>query len=186
MKALPPSDLIEATRLTRAGRLNEAVALLQGMLRGSLPSDVAESSAPPTAIALPQPVLDLKPVSGDGISDSHTGYAGILPQEVAFGGVLNRLDLNGLDLKGLGLRGVPRRRIPAASEIAPPGGTFIAKSFSNEAGRRSYKLYIPSRCGDEPRPLIVMLHGCTQSADDFAAGTPPKSTHVLSSIQSSP
>ena len=57
------------------------------------------------------------------------------------------------------------------SDIAPAAGQFIARSFSNEAGSRAYKLYIPSRHGDEPRPLIVMLHGCTQSADDFAAGT---------------
>ena len=35
MKSLLPGDMIEATRLTRAGRLNEAVALLQNLLRGT-------------------------------------------------------------------------------------------------------------------------------------------------------
>ena len=29
----------------------------------------------------------------------------------------------------------------------------------------------PSRCNGQPLPLVVMLHGCTQSPDDFAAGT---------------
>ena len=43
--------------------------------------------------------------------------------------------------------------------------------FSNAAGSRSYKLYVPSLHDGQPCPLIVMLHGCTQSADDFAAGT---------------
>src|SRR5690606_25380892 len=32
-------------------------------------------------------------------------------------------------------------------------------------------LYVPASGGDSPMPLVVMLHGCTQSADDFAAGT---------------
>ena len=36
---------------------------------------------------------------------------------------------------------------------------------------RTYKLFIPSRYEGKPLPLIVMLHGCTQSPDDFAAGT---------------
>ena len=42
------------------------------------------------------------------------------------------------------------------------------------AGRRAYRLYIPAaaRASPEvPRPLLVMLHGCTQDPDDFAAGT---------------
>ncbi|GAA5237164.1 PHB depolymerase family esterase [Verticiella sediminum] len=54
---------------------------------------------------------------------------------------------------------------------AVSGDMFIAGSFRNSAGQRSYKLYVPPNAGDRPLPLIVMLHGCTQDADDFAAGT---------------
>ena len=53
----------------------------------------------------------------------------------------------------------------------PEGARFLAATFTNEAGTRPYKLYIPSRYHGQPVPLIVMLHGCTQSPDDFAAGT---------------
>ena len=44
-------------------------------------------------------------------------------------------------------------------------------SYSNAAGTRAYKLYIPSGGAGQRLPLIVMLHGCTQTPDDFAAGT---------------
>jgi poly(hydroxyalkanoate) depolymerase family esterase len=60
---------------------------------------------------------------------------------------------------------------PSASDIAPSGTKFIDGTFSNSAGNRTYKLFIPSRHEGQPLPLIVMLHGCTQSPDDFAAGT---------------
>lgn len=61
---------------------------------------------------------------------------------------------------------------------APPDqarpGQFVSRSFTNHAGSRAYKLYIPSsysaHSGD-PAAVVVMLHGCTQSPDDFAAGT---------------
>ena len=36
---------------------------------------------------------------------------------------------------------------------------------------RAYKLYVPPGPRASPPALIVMLHGCTQNPDDFAAGT---------------
>lgn len=58
----------------------------------------------------------------------------------------------------------------AIVDAAP--GQFLAGSCSNSAGTRAYKLYIPSGyTGQEELPLIVMLHGCKQNPDDFAAGT---------------
>ena len=44
-------------------------------------------------------------------------------------------------------------------------------SFANRAGARDYKLYVPSGYRGQELPLIVMLHGCTQTPDDFASGT---------------
>lgn len=64
----------------------------------------------------------------------------------------------------------PLARKPVVTEPEAPGA-FVTREFSNAAGTRAYKVYIPARPPEAPMPLVVMLHGCTQSADDFAAGT---------------
>ena len=63
-------------------------------------------------------------------------------------------------------------RVPArAPAPLPDGARFEERTYANEAGSRAYKLYVPSGYTGQPLPLVVMLHGCTQSPDDFAAGT---------------
>ncbi len=106
MNALPKIDMAEALRLTRAGRLKDAVSLLRDAL----------SPAPAPA-----------------------------------------------SLRGL----LDKFRPPAAQ----PRDNFVEKKFTNEAGTRAYKLFTPSTYHGQALPLVIMLHGCTQSPDDFAIGT---------------
>ncbi|HXD40129.1 MAG TPA: PHB depolymerase family esterase [Ramlibacter sp.] len=62
--------------------------------------------------------------------------------------------------------------VPPQSPPQPAGqGEFIAGHYTGSAGARDFKLYIPPAAGERALPLVVMLHGCTQDPDDFAAGT---------------
>jgi poly(hydroxyalkanoate) depolymerase family esterase len=79
---------------------------------------------------------------------------------------LDELRMPGLE--GLLGRGSTLRPIPV--EVAGPG-QWIAGTYTSEAGSRDYKLYVPSGYHGQALPLVVMLHGCTQTPDDFAAGT---------------
>jgi len=75
-------------------------------------------------------------------------------------------------LKGLtGLNGLVGPAVSRPAAPLPDGARFEERTYVNEAGSRSYKLYIPSGYTGQALPLVVMLHGCTQSPDDFAAGT---------------
>jgi poly(hydroxyalkanoate) depolymerase family esterase len=57
-----------------------------------------------------------------------------------------------------------RRRLPAP-------GRFGRRIYVTRAGTRFYKLYLPGCYRGQSLPLMVMLHGCKQTPDDFAAGT---------------
>src|SRR6266850_7592467 len=51
-------------------------------------------------------------------------------------------------------------------------GTWANGSVTNASGSRNYRIWIPtSYSGKSALPLLMMLHGCTQTPDDFAAGT---------------
>lgn len=157
--------MAEATRLTREGRLAEATAAIQNALGGRpAPKADARSEAPwqhasswqaPTGNALrpapgaPTARRPRRPSRTRGLPE---GLPGVAPHTPPGGGPL---------------RGAPERG-PAAT---PGGGRFVERSYANRAGTRDYKLYLPSGCTGQKLPLVVMLHGCTQDPDDFAAGT---------------
>lgn len=65
----------------------------------------------------------------------------------------------------------PASEAPVQQKTGANEGQFLARSFTNHAGTRDYKLYIPASYHGQPLPLVVMLHGCTQNPDDFANGT---------------
>jgi poly(hydroxyalkanoate) depolymerase family esterase len=146
----------EASRLTRAGRLLDATVLLQRVLQsGRGPGPAAINAGVP-------PTIDLVP---DAVEVTGAERAG--PERPV------RARLPDVLLRSLD-RVAPSGFEPGASAAdipVPEVGKFLAKSFSNQAGSRAYKLYVPSQYRGQPLPLIVMLHGCTQSPDDFAAGT---------------
>jgi poly(hydroxyalkanoate) depolymerase family esterase len=184
------ADILEATRLTRAGSLSEATALLQRALRGGTQPDPASgptseaAHAPagrgsrmidltPDAVELTAPQQSLPAGQAFAIGAS-SRLAGSTPGTAqphlpaALRGFLHRV-------KGIhpepGIGGLAKRAPVHAPDVVPDGGQFLVASYSNRAGRRAYKLYVPSGYRGQPLPLVVMLHGCTQSPDDFAAGT---------------
>jgi poly(hydroxyalkanoate) depolymerase family esterase len=157
----------EATRLTRARRLIEATAQLQRMLQGdSAPGSRSRGAAQAPLSRLEPPTIGAK-AEVVGERESRQTSQGRSVQ-----GRKRTASLDGIrDFSELGLRGPMTRAPPRTSEIAPDRTRFIEGTFSNAAGSRTYKLFIPSRARGQQLPLIVMLHGCTQSPDDFAAGT---------------
>jgi poly(hydroxyalkanoate) depolymerase family esterase len=177
MNARLKIDVMEATRLTREGRLAEAMAVLRGLLPSARPSNFADDA---TQRPRTPPILDMVPPSAATreswtsrqFGEAHSGgcRGGLSAPQVpaALRRFLDHLgDLGstrGLD--GLVGPAVGRTPVPI-----PDGAQFEERTYANEAGSRVYKLYVPSGHNGQALPLVVMLHGCTQSPDDFALGT---------------
>jgi poly(hydroxyalkanoate) depolymerase family esterase len=140
----------EATRLTQAGRLSEATALIQRALQAVAASPAA-SGAPPADDVIEGEFRVVEPAAAPAA----------LPGAI---------------------RAVPPPAAPTTAQPATPaltpaaggtgeGGRFLSATYTAQAGTRPYKLYVPGRYRGQALPLLVMLHGCSQSPDDFAAGT---------------
>lgn len=66
-----------------------------------------------------------------------------------------------------------KRALPQARTVdalVPPAGRFSEGHFGDHSPRR-YMLYEPAARQSQTAPLLVLLHGCQQGAEDFAAGT---------------
>jgi poly(hydroxyalkanoate) depolymerase family esterase len=131
-------NMAEITRLTRAGRLADAMALLRGR--------PVQPNSPAAAKTADQQAPALRP---QGL----------------------RKFVDGLGKLGASPHGFLQPHPPREPISLPEGARFEERAYANHAGSRTYKLYVPSRYSGAALPLIVMLHGCKQSPDDFAAGT---------------
>jgi poly(hydroxyalkanoate) depolymerase family esterase len=93
----------------------------------------------------------------------------LLQQGAAIDGSLPAMDALMSRLPRAVSRAPGRTTSPHPGPLLP--GRFLDLSYANAAGERAFKLYVPATRTLEAPSLLVMLHGGTQSADDFAAGT---------------
>jgi poly(hydroxyalkanoate) depolymerase family esterase len=191
MTAIDPlisADMLEATRLTREGRLADATALIQRLFHGKrYPGNTsgawvgsAGTGTSTSSVRHASRVFDVHPTTRavEDIPDASGGCGSdtqraptVIPEkpEKQLLGILNQIGQRGRMQK---LVDLPGRPVGRTSVPLPDGARFETAVYADAVGSRAYKLYVPSsRRGGEPVPLVVMLHGCTQSPDDFAAGT---------------
>lgn len=141
--------MADATRLTRRGRIAEATALIQRNL-GIAP---AGGSAPPVDDAGRR----IRPTLSNLVRPTPKSSSRRLVGEAWPVPALQPVRRPG-----------PRR---GAGDADSPAGRFLPFSYTNAAGTRTYKLYVPTGYNGVGVPLVVMLHGGTQAVGDFAAGT---------------
>jgi poly(hydroxyalkanoate) depolymerase family esterase len=149
--------MIEATRLTREGRLAEAAALIQRSL--GLESDPTETRTH---------FLNAlnRIAAASGTNTEPPAHPLFTPPDLT---ALGKLSLPRIPKRTVA-RGLSPRPVPLEA-VAPAVARWIAGTYTGGAGTRAYKLCLPSGYHGQPLPLVVMLHGCTQDPDDFAAGT---------------
>src|SRR5215218_9077237 len=184
-------SMAEAMRLMQEGRLAEATAVIQRAL-GSGFAPVASPDAPsgadepfdvessvvdeaPHAAATTRPAAGRGPAAATRPASDPPLLFGSVPLTMPDGLSLTKPGSMPLTMPG-GFPDLPGT-LPRPTEgetdpaIVPTGGRFVERSYTNQAGTRSYKIYIPSGYIGQEIPLIVMLHGCTQNPNDIAAGT---------------
>jgi poly(hydroxyalkanoate) depolymerase family esterase len=151
----------EATRLTREGRLSEATAVIQRTLGGSAVPATDDAGGADGSIKA------ISPVASEGQPPTSPSQAS--PTERT----LRQTPRPPRSFRGTmpGSLGVGAMPVDRADTRGSAGGRFVERSYTNRFGTRAYKLYIPSGYIGQAVPLIVMLHGCTQSPDDLATGT---------------
>lgn len=169
-------DMGEVTRLTREGRLNDAMALLRGETPGAPPLHPDNDGSKPQRAA--GPILDMTRACSSGGPWSLNGDGDRASSDPTDAGKRAK---DGAYARGARFAApggqASHTKWPATRKtsvaLVPEGARFADRAYRGPAGTLGYKLYVPSsyEAADAPVPLVLMLHGCTQSPDDFAAGT---------------
>lgn len=147
------SGMARATALTRAGKLMEATAELQRNLTGY--SEVPATDAP--------------------VASDHDVVEGVFSVVESAAPKTDKSSAKprkplGETLRDIARGGMPEQGRPVGR--APANDThFTVHHHNGPDGSRDYMLFVPSPLPTSPCPVVVMLHGCTQSPQDFANGT---------------
>jgi poly(hydroxyalkanoate) depolymerase family esterase len=157
-----PQEMLKATELVRGGRLKEATQLIRVTLRGYEQTPTGGTRQ------------NNSPAANDRVIEftrfAETAVLRLPPSGYATSGLDARFKAKDIR-SGLGSPLASARHHGRADTPIPYGASFVEHSCSCPQGTLKYKLYVPSAYSGQPLPLLVMLHGCTQSPDDFAAGT---------------
>lgn len=162
MKTPFERGMSKATDLTRSGKLHEAVALIQSLLRPAAAGH--DQPAPPESSAPDATVIegDFTRLSPDSAPPKARRGPAKATARTPLAETLRRIAAGGMPAQAA--RG-------AAAVPVAPGAQFLSLTHAGPQGSRDYRLYVPAHRPDAPMPLIVMLHGCTQTPEDFATGT---------------
>ena len=158
----PPLDRLmsQVLNFTRSGRLQDATAAIQAAL---LQAGAAAASAPAGAVRARAASASVS--NADVDADVVDIEAHVVDTPVV--AVAPDASRARASAPAAGARAA---HAPAAAQA----GRFTSGTHTTRHGSRAYKLFVPgaARPGTAaPLPLVVMLHGCTQNPDDFAAGT---------------
>ncbi len=141
MRRGPTGLVLKALELTRKGSLGDATAVIQKALRLVVP-DAAPSTPAARTSKRTATVLDQAIVRKAAPETDAATEA--VPSSMP----------------------MPKQ----ATTKAPSRHGFLSGSHTFAGSSRNYKLFVPAVLSAAPS-LVVMLHGCTQDPDDFAAGT---------------
>jgi len=152
-----------ATRLTRAGRVGSATETVRRAISGAMSK---------TLVASMSPFSSRPPAHAKAATKPHKATAKPTPRPATLTPARRRAAIvQHLPASVSGPSPAAAKASPASAPVKPEPATYLERTHSCSSGTRDFKLYLPARHPGGPKGLIVMLHGCTQNPDDFAAGT---------------
>jgi len=143
------SSLRRANRLMRSSRLTKATRSIQAAMTGLM---IRSAFAP---------LSELKPKRVNRQKAAAPKTARVLCPALGQSPAAQS-HVSGLMARSTGSEVSPR---------IPNGALYLARKHRGAAGSRQYNIYLPASQPKRPKGLILMLHGCNQTPNDFAMGT---------------